>query len=325
MNFTAPVQKYISKGIQFPAVHVFAQKTVPFLRAQNLVRFYYFCLLFFSVFLFTNWWDVSFVTQSVISPFWPTSWIYLVSPIFAVYSIRLLFIAGAFLAAVFPEQRFARVVAFLGLIEFVSLYASFWKLDVDWYTWILVAFLLIFLPKGWSNPIKATLLTRQKFLLIFWGSQAIVLLTYSMSALGKIFGSTSQFLLGEAHSFSIEASALHIADRLLATNATSVFGPLVINHPWIGWPFFVGAIYLMLFAFFASFRLSLQRVWGIGLILYHIGAYLTMNIAFSSNILLLALLLLHSPFKEQNTKWQTILLDIPLFGWVFRLYLAKRK
>lgn len=247
------------------------------------------------------------------------------SPIFAVYSIRLLFIVGTFFAAIFPEQRFARILAFLGLIEFVSLYASFSKIDVDWYTWILVAFLLIFLPKGWNNPIRATLLTRQKFLLIFWACQSVLLLTYSMSGLGKVFASISQFLLGEVHSFSIDATALHIADRLLATNATSVFGPLIINNPWIGWPFFVGSTLLMLFAFLAAFRLPLQRIWGIGLIMYHIGAYLTMNIAFSFNVLLIALLLLHSPFKDENMKWQEILLDVPFLGKIFKLYLAKRK
>lgn len=318
-------QKLFRRILVFPKVQAFAQTIFPFLQAQSLIRFYYFSLLYFSVVFFPQWWDVSTVAQTAISPLWPVSWMHLVGLPVAVYSIRLLFLGGALLAAFFPAQRLARILAFVGLLEFVSLYTSMWRLDVDWYVWVLTAFLLIFLPNGWKNPLKTSLSNRQKFLLVFWGCQAIVLLTYSMSALGKIYGSFLQFFLGQVHSFAPQAAALHIADRLLTTNATSVFGPFIINHPWVGWFFFVGAIYLMFFALFVSFRFSLQRIWGIALILYHVGAYLTMNIGFSAHILLIAILFLNSPFYAAGTTWRTILFDLPLFGWMMKFYVSKRE
>ena len=318
-------EKLFKRIFVFPKIQAFAQTIFPFLQAQSLIRFYYFSLLYVSVVFFPQWWDVSTALQTAISPLWPVSWIHLVGLPVAIYSIRLLFLVGALFAAFFPEQRLARMLAFVGLLEFVALYTSMWKLDVDWYVWILAAFLLIFLPNGWKDPLKTSLLKRQKFLLVFWGCQAIVLLTYSMSALGKVYGSFVQLFLGQVHSFAPQAAALHIADRLLTTNATSVFGPFIIQHPWVGWFFFVGATYLMFFAIWASFRFSIQRLWGIALILYHVGVYLTMNIGFSAHILLIAILFLNSPFREANTTWRTILFDLPLFGWIVKLYSNKNK
>ena len=127
------------------------------------------------------------------------------------------------------------------------------------------------------------------------------------------------------HSLAIDATALHIADRLLATNATSVLGPLVIEYPLVGWPFFLWFnFYLMPFAFLAAFRPSLHTFWAAGLILYHIGSYLTMNIGFTANILLLALFFFFSPFATPNTSWRTIVSDMPLLGWLKKLPFMRR-
>lgn len=313
------------QGVSLPPMDVFAKKVETLLRAEHIVRFFYFSLLYFSILFFTRWWDVTIVTQANIDPFWPTSWMHFVDITTAVYFIRVFFVATTFLAALFPQWRFTRVLAFVGLLEFVSLYASFWKLDVDWYTWILIAFLLIFLPSGWQNSAQTSFLAKKKFLLIFFACQASLFLTYSMSALGKIVGLFQQIAAGQVHSLAMDATALHIADRLLTTNATSVFGPLVIDYPWIAWPFFIGFnFYLMLFAFWAVFRPSIHPLWAAGLILYHIGSYLTMNIGFTANILLLALFFYLSPFATQGASWRAIVLDMPLLGWLKKIPFMRR-
>jgi len=301
-----------------PNMSVFAQKDKVIVCAQSLVRFYYISLLFFSLFLFNSWWDTSFILQTNIVQFWPTAWIYLVDPTNAVYAIRLFFITGAFLAAIFPGNRVFRTMVFIGLLEFVSLYVSFWQVDVDLYAWIATSFVLIFLPQ-WKNVEDADHDNRKRFLLIFWACQTIVMLGYSMGAFGKILHSIPTFLAGQMHSFSINAASLHIADRLLTTNSVSVLGPFVIDYPLVAWPVFVGSIFLMLFAVVTSFRFSLQRLWGIGLILYHIAAYLTMNIGFLFNVLLIAILFLDSPFRDKDTAAREILTEIPLIGRFFKL------
>ena len=109
------------QGISLPTMDVFAEKAEAFLRAEHIVRFFYFSLLYFSVLLFTTWWDVSFITQANIAPFWPVSWMRFVDATIAVYAIRVFFIATTFLAALFPAWRLTRVLAFVGLLEFVSL------------------------------------------------------------------------------------------------------------------------------------------------------------------------------------------------------------
>jgi len=318
------IRRFLNISFAIPKFDNFAEKTGPFMCAQSVVRFYYIAMLFLSLSLFSSWWDTSFIAQSTITQFWPTFWLPLVGATFAVYFVRLLFLFGSALATMFPGNRFARALAFVGLLEFVSLYVSFWKLDVDFYAWVATAFILIFLPK-WKNPEQSDTDNRKKFLLVVWACQTIVMVGYSMGAFGKILHSVPAFLAGHAHSFSINAASLHIADRLLTTNSVSVLGPFVINNPLIGWPIFVGVIFLMLFAIITSFRLPLQRLWGIGLIMYHIAAYLTMNIGFIFNVLLISILFLDSPFKDRNMKLKEILSHLPLFGKIFSINKSERK
>lgn len=302
---------------KLPNFTAYASRTEALVTAQHLVRFFYYALLFVSLLLFVGWWDSASASQGSISPFWPTSWIVYVDQTFAVYFIRLLFITGALLASVMPEKRWARLLAFLGLIQFVSLYMSFWQLDVDWYPWVVAAFLFIFLP-DWGQAKANEGDSGAKFLLVFWAAQAGLLLGYFMGAFGKILHSVTPLINGQTHSFSIDAAALHIADRLLTTNSTSLLGPLVIEQPWLGWPVFLAAIYLMFFSYYVLFELALQRWWAIGLICYHVAAYLTMNIGFTMSVLLITILLLKPPFEDTKLSVREKLAKLPVFGPLYQ-------
>ena len=268
--------------------------------AQWLVRVYYFALLYFSIGLFRRWFISLEPLEGLVQfhPLWPVAWVPLVSLPTAIIIVRGLFLAGALAAAFFPERRAARILAAVGLLEFVGLYTSALLSDIDLYVWVPVAFLLIFLPGGWHRAEAITLHEREKFLWVIWGCQAFILITYSMAGIGKLYGAAIGLWLGEMHVFAPGAPAVFIANQLLYIGTATPLGPWAIDHPWLAWPFFVAGDLLQLFSLAAAFRLTWQRLWGVGLILFHVGAYLTMGIGFSANVLLIALFLLSGPFRK---------------------------
>ena len=283
-----------------PALATWAGDGRAIVTAQWLVRFYYFALLYFSIALFPRWLISLEPLQGLaaLRPLWAVAWVPLVSLPTAIIIVRGLFLSGALAAALFPQSRSARILATIGLLEFVGLYTSALLIDVDWYVWVPIAFLLIFLPAGWHQPETLTPAAREKLLWTIWGCQAFILLTYSMAGIGKLYSVATQVLIGGTHVFAPTAPAAITANQLLYIGTATPLGPWVIDHPWLAWPFFVAADLLQLFSLAAALRPRLQWPWGIALILFHIGSYLTMGIGFAANVLLLALFLLSSPFRK---------------------------
>lgn len=294
-----PLLKLMPSRRWLPALAAWADSPSAVQTAQWLVRFYYFALLYFSIGLFRRWLPSLEPLEGLVAyaPLWPVAWVQFVSIPTAITIVRGLFLAGALGAALAPGSRWVRILAFVGLLEFVGLYASALLIDVDWYVWVPVAFLLIFLPSGWqrTGPDPAG---RERFLWVLWGCQAFILLTYTMAGIGKLSGAAGQLAAGEAHTFSPAAPALFIANQLLYIGTATPLGPWVIGHPWLAWPFFVAGDLLQLSALAAAFRPTWQRAWGIGLILFHVGSYLVMGIGFAANVLLIALFLIASPFRR---------------------------
>lgn len=315
MNRTQSLLQLLHRHVPFPNFRAVAARTEPFIRAHVLVRMYYVFLLFASVGILPHW-DPALAAEIAADPLWPIRWAPFVPFPIAFAIIRTFFIATALIAAIAPERRLVRVLAAAALLEFVAFYTSALRLDIDWYVWIITAFLFVLLPDGWREHNAPPTPVRERFLLVFWAAQAVNLLTYSMAGLGKILGAGLQFWMGQTHALAPGAAVRFIADRLMSTGEVSILGPWVIAHPWIAWPFYSGVIYLLVFSMWAAFRPELHRAWGIGLILFHIANYLTINIGFSAHIFLDALLLVNSPFRDPHTAWRTILANLPLFGWM---------
>jgi hypothetical protein len=183
--------------------------------------------------------------------------------------------------------------------------------------WVLTAFILIFLPDiDRANESQRGM--RQRFLIIFWGCQAILLLAYSMSGLGKLLGGFYQLFIGQSHIFLPVAFSMVVAERLEQTASVSMLGPWLMAHPLAGWPFMIADLYLQFFSFWAAFSPALHRFWAVALILFHIASYLFLGINFAPMALLVAILLLNSPFVRATDSWRQTLRDLPLFGILFR-------
>lgn len=287
-----------------------------FLKARGIVQYYYYHLLFLAV-LFLPWWD-PITARKGFSPLWPIAWSGALTLPVTIEIVRLVFLGGALVGAFFYWHRLGRIAGLLGILQFHALESSFGQPNHQWYLWLYTAILFLFFSDVWGKTDRLSADTRKKFLTVFWGGQALVLLTYSLSGLGKLMGALQQLAAGQVNSFSPTALSLLIADWLPQMQARTVLGSVIIEHPWLGWPLYLGAWYFQLFALVAAFRPSIQKLWAVGLILFHIGTYLTMEIYFLPPVLLLLLLFFDSPFRSPHTTGKDVLTDLPLFGWALR-------
>lgn len=246
---------------------------------------------------------------------WPVSWLNWVPLDAGVHFILAFFLISMFLAALWPQHRFLRIAAFIGLLEYLALKYSYGKIGHSMHLWLSVAAIFIVLPRGWMLGEHASSIIQRRTLQVFLLAQAFILLTYSMSGLGKIAVGAYQWINGEYHSFHPMALALHTSDRLWQTHIESVLGEWAINYPYWGWPFFLGAIYIQFASFFVAKRPELHRLWGILLISIHIGIAASMGIFFNEAIFILFLFLVLSPFERGQFTPGQRLRSLPGISW----------
>ena len=306
---------------------VFRGQAWRFTTAQTLVRAFYVFLLYLAIQQVT---ELSVLTsQQLDLPLWPVAWLGASGSLFpaGVKALFFFYLGSNVLAAVLPGWRGLRIAACLGLLEYVALKNSFGKISHSFHLPLLVSGLLVFLPAGWDRPAdRAPRATRQGTLLVFWLCQAGLLLSYTMSGLGKLGGAVYQVARGQPSAFAPGALGSHIALRLLQTHSQSELGAWIIHHPWLTWPGLPGAIYLELFSFWIAFRPAWQRCWAAGLILFHLGTFFTMTITFPQSSFLLALLLFQSPFAPARFPgWRTLLFQLPLVGGALNMLKSSRE
>lgn len=278
-----------------------AKETWSFFRAETSVRYFYYILLYFGAINF-QWWGASASGRQNFDALWSIFWAHNLDYSQAIIVVQYVFFGTACIAAIFYRYRFARFLAFIGISQFHGLESSFGQPNHQWYLFLFVSLIFIFLPDIWGKVKEITIETKKKFLLVFWTAQAMVLLTYSMSGLGKFIGVFSQYINGEIHGLSVNAFAYQIANWLPKFQVSPPLGVYLIDHPFIGWPFYAGIHFIQFFAIFVAFRPSLQKFWVFSLILFHIGTYLTMGISFTPPIMLLILLFFNSPFLRSADK-----------------------
>ena len=285
--------------------------------AQTSVRAFYACLLYFAVVQLTTGPADSFLNRRAYAPLWPVAWLAWPPGTSGVRALLAFYGLTSGLGLLLPGSRTVRLGVFLGLLEFAALSNSFGKVGHSLHLLVLVSAALVLLPGGWTRPAAlASRRLRQATLLVFWLAQGTILLSYTMSGLGKLGGALVQLAAGEPTVFSPGAFGAHIAQRLVQTSSHSTLGGWIINHPYLAWPLMPGAVAVETLAFLAAFRPALARPVATLLILFHVGTYYTMTIVFPQNCLLLALFFFVSPFEPENLDWKTVLRGVPLPGKV---------
>ena len=283
-----------------------------YLITQTLIRACY-TFLFFLAIINLESWNI-YLNKTDINPLWVVYWLEWFDLSWGITLILWFNIIGGFLAITLPKYRIVRILIFLSLLEFHGLKNSFGKIGHGSHLAIFISFLLIFLPQGWHLVKQNKKLVKASVLTIFSACQVMIMLTYTMSSLGKILHIIVQAMRGEVHALMPKGLSLLVADRLLQTETNSYLGGWIIDHYYVGWILMLGTIYLQFFALWVAFRPSLHQLWGLGLIMFHISVYLTMTITFEQNCLWLAIFFLYSPFRPNTFQVQNIINDLPLFN-----------
>lgn len=286
-------------------------------QARLLTYFFYLYMLYWFITVLVGYWPQWRMVAEIV-PLWPIYWL-------GWTGIRagLDFLAGfsllfGVLAVIQPENRIWRLGVFACFFAWYAFVNSFGKISHDGHAWTVAALLLVFLPNGNHDAFARSPARRHAYLTIFWGIQFFVGLFYSMSGVWKIGIGLQQLFDGQLNTFHPHALANLVAFRMLQTNTETLLGWLVVEYPLLGWPLHLGGVYMELFSLVAVFRPQLHRLWGIGLVLFHIGTWLLMGIVFQTNIMLLGLFFIASPFALRPVVWSQVLVSLPLLGNVIR-------
>lgn len=285
------------------------QKKV-FAKAVSMVHYFYSFLFLLTLYLVFFTWEDWIQLSSLPQPLWPVIWMNRVPFAIGLNTLCVSALLSTLLAATNPKLRFFRILSFVTVFQVVALQNSFGKINHDMYIWVTAGFFFIFLP---SEPHRS-ITTRHQYLTAFFGTQLLVLTFYTSSGVWKMAGVVIQLVKGEMHGFHPFALSQHIANRLLQTNYESILGTYMIDHPFLGWPLFAGAIFLELFSVFVAFRPSLHRFWGISLVMLHLGIWLTLFVPFATNIVFAMIFFVHSPFLPERVSIKDFVFSLPILG-----------
>ena len=292
-----------------PPLGLFSFQTAAFERAQLLVRAFYAANLFWAGLRLEE--RERWSTYDALYPLWPLSWVDNNDVSAVATNIYIINAVVAVIAVIFSRSSSARWLAFGGALLAGAFENSFGRICHYGHTWVWVTFIFAFLPSGPLSRFSSSRVLRQRFLHVFWAAPFALLFFYSMAGWLKLVTVPVQLYRGEVSAVAPEALARHIANCIMQEGPQPHLANWLINHVMLGWLMYLGALYLEAVAVLIAFRPALHRLWGIGLILLHLGIGLGMEIWFVPSMFLLALLLVYSPFYRENTSWRQIALELP--------------
>lgn len=223
----------------------------------------------------------------------------------------------ALLAAVFPRIVMWRLGVFLYLLLFIALRSSYGSIDHGNYFYLYVSFALLFLPPR-DKPTAIGRRDTLSCLAVLWLIQTIMLLPYSLSGWWKIWD-------GRLELVSSDSMVRILLDRAMDdTDNIAPLLPFISQHELLAQSLLLATVYIELFALLAVFRPHLQRVFGVVLIIFHVGSDWIMNISFFSNFLMIGLFLVLSPTAPARFSLSGLLQSLPVFGIPFRAWVRLR-
>lgn len=302
-----------------------ARQLESFTRAFWIVRAYYAVILMFGYQEAGYLWRISTDGSGEMRPLWPVFWASDSSSA-ATILIAAMIIAGL-LAVVFPDRRWARILVFLAFFQVSAFQASFGLEGINHgnHYWLWIGFCFCFLPTGDHRQIAASRRGRFNFLLVFWCTQALIMLFYSMSGVWKIAGALEDLIVGDFSGFHPFALAMIVSQKMLQLDRETVLGPWLVHNPWIGWPLHMWVFYVELVAILVIFRPALHRAWGTMLILFHIGTLVLLGISFSKHVLVLVLLFVWSPFALRSYSAGEMISEVPGIAWLRKTRLGSQR
>lgn len=289
--------------------------------ACTLVRAFYVVSFLWVVESMTKWADL--LDLQVVDELWPARWIDQAGAHSGIKLVLVGYLVSGLAVLVWPERRIARFAYALFLLQYMAIVNSPTKINHSLHAWLYVSWIFIALPDGhWRE--RTRLAERFRLLYVFAVAQFAVLFAYTLTGLWKVWEGSLALVHHQTSGFDPSGFSYIIAERLLATDANTIAGPFFVQHELPGWALFVGTMYLESASVVVAFRPRLHKVWGIGLIGFHLGTLIVMGFTFNQNIVLLGLLFILSPFQPERFEWRQVILDLPGIHFFARQFERRR-
>jgi len=302
---------------RFLAASVLTSRRPQFARHERMfdaavwtVRFYYIANLYFVYSQLSRLRNEG-LSQAALDLLWPVQWIAATgSETGSLILIHLSIVAGL-LGVFWWRYRPVRVLVVVSQLLVAAYINSQGAINHSLHMWLWVGVCFVFLPSGAEGPAGRDRKTRITFLIAFSMVQGLVLMFYSLSGAYKVGWATVALMDERFGGFAPEAMALTLARRSLQTGTDPIWAPLVIEHPLVGWPLYLVLYYIEIAALLVFLRPRLHRLWGLALVLFHVGTFLFMSISFPAHVLLVTMLLIFSPFAPKRWSWRCALVQLP--------------
>lgn len=271
------------------------------IRAKMLVQFFY-LFVFFAVFRVMeggvlqspfNYMDF-LALRDFFRPIWATKWMPVDHWEAAIRAFCAGFFAVSILTSLFWERfAFLRVLTAVFLFVYVGITLSFGRTSHEFYALMLVACMLALLPRQLNDERGAIGLMR-----VLFGVQTFLLATYASSGIWKYFGFFGQLFRGEISAFSPDAMARSATSNLLNHGSFNIsfLYDFVVDHPSFLWSaLLVGGYSIELFSMYVIFRPKLFKLWGVGLVMLHVGNVLIVGPTFPWQSMMVLLFIVFGP------------------------------
>lgn len=288
--------------------------------AVLLVRVFYAFLTY--IFLTNMQFSNAFRGLPFADPLWPVElvsavagveWLSHVGPVTAAAFF------AALLAALFPGVLLFRVCVFAYCVLFTSVLNSYGSANHGRYLFVYASFALLFMPSAIGRPKEMSRRDAMTCNAAFWSTQAVLLLSYSLSGFWKFWSSGFELLTADGFV------------RVLLSRAMDDVWPLpqlvpfAASNELLSQFFYLSYTYMQFFMFLALFRPHLQKLFGVANILFHLGILFLLGFSAKGYIMLWFIFLVFSPFAPRGVSLSATARSLPVVGIPFRAWAAWRR
>ncbi len=290
-------------------------------KAVQFVRIYYAILVYL---ILTNMeFKDAFTGLPFTDPLWPVVLIDTLIGVEWLDRTTLITSIGALIALLgllFPGVFIFRFIIFLYCFLFIAVANSYGSINNGRHLYVYASFTLLFLPPSMGRPDKMTRKDAMTCNMVFWFTQCVLLLAYSLSGFWKL-------AIGGLELFSSDAFVRIVLDRMMNdSNSTPVppMVPLSVPHQFIMQFFYLCFVYVQFFMLISLFRPHLQRAFGVVAILFHYGIWWLLGFSTYTYIPIWAIFLILSPFAPNQFSLSGMVRSLPILGFPFRLRYARK-
>ena len=217
-------------------------RALAYTRAETIVRAYYAVAIVWVVSEMSSW--PRLIEVDAADPQWPALWLEHVDLQRGIQAILIGYVVAALLAAMAPSWRLARLAYFVMLLQYLAVQNGFGKVNHASHAWLFVSAVFVLLPdRRWRGE-ATTRAAKSYFLSVVAAAQVVVLFLYTLTGLWKILFALNDLATSRVSGFELKGFSYIVADRLLATNQSTLLGEFFVHNHLVGWVLYTGTIYL---------------------------------------------------------------------------------